>query len=189
MPVKIMIVEDDPDICEILSYNLEQEGFETEAFHNGKKALDSLLKNPPDLVLLDLMLPGLNGLEFARLLRKDEIAGKIIAGRVDGLKATHKVWMEELFNGEYGDAYFDRRYRIGQVHVIVKIEPYFVEVVTSYLRRAIVEVLVQEKPEAIPAVLAVLDLDALVIVGAYQEDRLNRMSEVTGMSVLFSVQN
>jgi len=126
---------------------------------------------------------------FYEELGKDEIAGKIIAGRVDGLKATHKVWMEELFNGEYGDAYFDRRYRIGQVHVIVKIEPYFVEVVTSYLRRAIVEVLVQEKPEAIPAVLAVLDLDALVIVGAYQEDRLNRMSEVTGMSVLFSVQN
>ncbi len=119
---------------------------------------------------------------FYAELAKDAIASKIIEGRVGGLKATHKVWMEELFNGEYGDAYFDRRYRIGQVHVTVKIEPYFVEVVTSYLRRSIVEVLVTEKPEAIPAVLAVLDLDAMVIIGAYQEDRLNRMSEVTGMS-------
>jgi len=119
---------------------------------------------------------------FYAELAKDEIAKKILEGRIDGLKATHKVWMEELFNGEYGDAYFDRRYKIGQVHVSVKIEPYFVEVVTSYLRRSLVEVLVSEKPEAIPAVLAVLDLDAMVIIGAYQEDRLNRMSEVTGMT-------
>lgn len=72
MPVRIMIVEDDPDICEILSYNLELEGYETEIFHNGQKALDSLLKNPPDLLLLDLMLPGLNGLEFTRIVRNDE---------------------------------------------------------------------------------------------------------------------
>ncbi len=77
MPAKIMIVEDDPDICEILAYNLEQEGYETEVFHNGQKALDSVLKNPPELVLLDLMLPGLNGLEFARILRKDESAGNL----------------------------------------------------------------------------------------------------------------
>lgn len=119
---------------------------------------------------------------FYAELAKDEIAKKILEGRIDGLKATHKIWMEELFNGEYGDAYFDRRYKIGQVHVNVKIEPYFVEVVTSYLRRAIVEVLVQEKPDAISAMLAILDLDAMVIIGAYQEDRLRRMSEVTGMS-------
>ncbi|OQX95609.1 DNA-binding response regulator [candidate division KSB1 bacterium 4572_119] len=72
MPVKLWIVEDDPDICEILSYNLEQEGYEVEIFHNGQKAMDSLLKSPPDLILLDLMLPGLNGLEFTRVIRKDE---------------------------------------------------------------------------------------------------------------------
>ena len=119
---------------------------------------------------------------FYTELAKDELAQKIIKGREDGLKATHKAWMEELFNGEYGDCYFDRRYKIGQVHVSVKIEPYFVEVVTSYLRRSLVEILVIEKPDAIPAVLAVLDLDAMIIIGAYQEDRFKRMSEVTGMS-------
>ena len=72
MSTKIMIVEDDPDICEILSYNLEQEGFEVEIFHNGQKALDSLIADPASLVLLDLMLPGLNGLEFTRIVRKND---------------------------------------------------------------------------------------------------------------------
>jgi len=72
MSVKTLIVEDDPDICEILSFNLEQEGYDVEIFHNGQKAMDSLLSTQPDLVLLDLMLPGLNGLEFTRIIRKDE---------------------------------------------------------------------------------------------------------------------
>lgn len=72
MSAKIMIIEDDPDICEILEYNLQQEGFDTEKFHDGQKALDAVLKDPPDLILLDLMLPGRNGLEIARIIRKDE---------------------------------------------------------------------------------------------------------------------
>ena len=72
MATKIMIVEDDPDICEILEYNLEQEGFDVVIFHDGKQALESITKEPPDLLLLDLMLPGINGLEIARTIRKDE---------------------------------------------------------------------------------------------------------------------
>jgi two-component system alkaline phosphatase synthesis response regulator PhoP len=72
MSARIMIIEDDPDICEILEYNLKQEGFHTETFHDGKRGLDVILKNPPDLILLDLMLPGRNGLEIARIIRNDE---------------------------------------------------------------------------------------------------------------------
>lgn len=72
MSAKIMIIEDDPDICEILEYNLQQEGYDIGVFHDGQKGLDAVLKNPPDLVLLDLMLPGRNGLEIARIIRKDE---------------------------------------------------------------------------------------------------------------------
>ncbi len=77
MSTKIMIVEDDPDICEILSYNLDQEGFDTVIYHDGQQALKALIKEPPDLVLLDLMLPGLNGLEFARIVRKEEATSKV----------------------------------------------------------------------------------------------------------------
>ncbi|MDZ7261220.1 MAG: response regulator transcription factor [candidate division KSB1 bacterium] len=74
---KIMVVEDDPDICEILEYNLKQEGFDVVVFDDGQKALESILKNPPDLLLLDLMLPGRNGLEMARILRKDEYTSNL----------------------------------------------------------------------------------------------------------------
>jgi DNA-binding response OmpR family regulator len=66
MNAKIVIVEDDPDICEILQYNLEQEGCEVIVFNNGSQGLSHIRKNPPDLVLLDLMLPGMNGLEISR---------------------------------------------------------------------------------------------------------------------------
>lgn len=72
MNAKILIIEDDPDICEILEYNLEQEDFDVTVFHDGQKGLEAVLKDPPDLVLLDLMLPGKNGLEIARIIRKDE---------------------------------------------------------------------------------------------------------------------
>jgi len=72
MAFRIIIVEDDPDICEILQYNLTQEDFEIQVFHDGKLALEQILKDPPHLVLLDLMLPGMNGLEITRILRRDE---------------------------------------------------------------------------------------------------------------------
>ena len=72
MSAKIMIIEDDPDICEILEYNLKQEDFDVDVFHDGQQGLDAILKQPPDLVLLDLMLPGKNGMEIARTIRKEE---------------------------------------------------------------------------------------------------------------------
>ncbi len=115
-------------------------------------------------------------------LSKDDVAAKTIAGRVDQLKASHKAWIEELFDGDYGDAYFERRYKIGEVHVKAKIEPYYVEVVTSFLRRAFAEKLAPEGSQAVQAALAILDLDAMIIIGAYHEDRMRRMSEVTGMN-------
>ena len=71
MSAKIMIVEDDPDICDILSYNLETADFDPIIFHNGKDALKACISDPPALILLDLMLPGMNGLEFTRTIRRD----------------------------------------------------------------------------------------------------------------------
>jgi two-component system alkaline phosphatase synthesis response regulator PhoP len=72
MANKIMVVEDDPDISEILQYNLEQEGFDVDVVYDGDRAIDMILNDPPDLVLLDLMLPGTNGLEIARIIRKED---------------------------------------------------------------------------------------------------------------------
>ena len=71
MASKILIVEDEPDIVELLAYHLNQAGFETEAVSNGRDALNQMRANPPNLILLDLLLPEVDGLEVCRLLKQD----------------------------------------------------------------------------------------------------------------------
>ena len=68
---RILLVEDEPDIAEILQYNLEKEGFEVDVEPRGDSALERIRASVPDLLVLDLMLPGLDGLELARLLQRD----------------------------------------------------------------------------------------------------------------------
>jgi two-component system phosphate regulon response regulator PhoB len=68
---RITLVEDDPDIAEVLRYNLVKEGFQVDVFGRGDSALAGIRTLPPDLVLLDLMLPGLDGLEICRLLKRE----------------------------------------------------------------------------------------------------------------------
>ena len=69
---KVFIVEDEPDLRDTLKYNLENEGFSVEAFSNGEAFLSSVDKNKPNLVILDLMLPGVSGLDVCRELRSNE---------------------------------------------------------------------------------------------------------------------
>ena len=71
MASKILIVEDEPDIVELLAYNLDQAGFKTEAVFNGADALERVKIELPDLVLLDLLLPEVDGLEVCRTLKRD----------------------------------------------------------------------------------------------------------------------
>lgn len=68
---KILVVDDEADIRELLRYNLEQEGYQVELIENGEATLEFLRKNRVDLVLLDLMLPGLPGLELCKQLKKE----------------------------------------------------------------------------------------------------------------------
>jgi two-component system phosphate regulon response regulator PhoB len=72
MPEKsILVVEDEEDIREVVKYNLLKEGYRVETAETGEEGLKSARTGHPDLVLLDLMLPGLDGLEVCRRLRKD----------------------------------------------------------------------------------------------------------------------
>ena len=68
---KILIVEDDPDIRELLRFNLEKAGFTLFLAEDGEKALTLARKHSADIILLDLMLPGVDGLEVCRTLKKD----------------------------------------------------------------------------------------------------------------------
>jgi len=68
---RIFVVDDEPDVVELLQTVLELEGFEVEAATDGRSALARLLANPPDLLILDLMMPDLDGMELLKLLRLD----------------------------------------------------------------------------------------------------------------------
>lgn len=71
MREKVLVVEDDPAIREALSYNLGKEGYEVQAVGNGVAALEAARGTPPDIVVLDLMLPELDGFDVTRTLRKE----------------------------------------------------------------------------------------------------------------------
>jgi len=67
----VLAVEDDKDILELVTYNLEREGFEVRGVTTGEDALKSARSKTPDVILLDLMLPGMDGLAVCRELRED----------------------------------------------------------------------------------------------------------------------
>ena len=68
---KIAVIEDEADILEVIDYNLSKEGFDVCSALNGEEGLALVKKEGPDLVLLDLMLPGLDGIEICRTLKAD----------------------------------------------------------------------------------------------------------------------
>jgi two-component system, OmpR family, alkaline phosphatase synthesis response regulator PhoP len=74
---RILIIEDDRDIVELVRYNLANEGFQVSGANDGATGLSTLKKSPPDLLLLDLMLPKLSGLDICREVRKDESLNRL----------------------------------------------------------------------------------------------------------------
>lgn len=75
---KILIVEDEISILKLLSYNLEQEGYEVESAMDGQEGLEMALENDYEMILLDLMLPSKDGMEICRELRKERVEVPII---------------------------------------------------------------------------------------------------------------
>jgi phosphate regulon transcriptional regulator PhoB len=71
MDNKILIVDDEPDIVDLVSYNLKKDGFRVVTASDGEEALHKIRKDKFDLVVLDLMLPGLQGVEICRIIRND----------------------------------------------------------------------------------------------------------------------
>ncbi len=69
---RIAIIEDESDIVEMVRYNFRKEGFEVESYSRGREGFEALRRNPPDLLLLDIMLPDEDGLSVCRRLRADE---------------------------------------------------------------------------------------------------------------------
>jgi two-component system, OmpR family, alkaline phosphatase synthesis response regulator PhoP len=72
MPARILVVEDDPDIAELVVRYLDKAGFVSERVASGREALTAVAARPPDVLVLDLMLPHVDGLEVCRLIRGNQ---------------------------------------------------------------------------------------------------------------------
>lgn len=73
----IYIIEDDPDISAIIEDNLKREGYKIKTFGDGSEGYDAVVSKKPDLIILDLNLPGMSGIEVCKYLRNDEITADI----------------------------------------------------------------------------------------------------------------
>lgn len=74
---RILVVDDEEDIRELVSYNLSRDGYMVDSAFSGEEALRVAKKNMPDLILLDLMLPGIDGLETARRFKNDSLTSSV----------------------------------------------------------------------------------------------------------------
>ena len=68
---KILVVEDDHDIAQLLAITMKKAGYEVAVTENGYEALNSIRRHPPDLVILDLMIPGIDGFEVCKEMKRD----------------------------------------------------------------------------------------------------------------------
>lgn len=70
-PFKVLVVDDENDILEFIQYNLKKEGYEVHLAHNGQEAIDIGKKIKPDLILLDVMMPVMDGIEACKIMKSD----------------------------------------------------------------------------------------------------------------------
>ncbi len=76
--IKILVVDDEPDIVEIISYNLKQENYQVFTSDNGNDAINIAYEQKPNLIILDVMMPEMNGIEVCEILRSNKIFTNII---------------------------------------------------------------------------------------------------------------
>lgn len=77
MPIHITIVEDDEDIAALVAFNLERQGWSCRLVHHGSEGWDEIRRTLPDCVILDMMLPGMDGLEIFRAMKENEATSNI----------------------------------------------------------------------------------------------------------------
>ena len=121
MSKKILIVEDESDLIKLLKYNLEKEGFRVNYASDGSIALAEVRRDPPDLVILDLMLPGLDGLEVCRQLRRSDrfVKTPVLILSARGDEADRVVGLE-LGADDYVTKPFSMREMIARVRALLR---------------------------------------------------------------------
>ena len=117
----IVIVEDEEDILELLRYHLAREGYSVTTAADGEQALKIISQKKPALVLLDLMLPGLNGLELCRILKKDPRTAAIPVMMVTAKNEESDVVLGlELGADDYIMKPFSMKVLVARVHAVLR---------------------------------------------------------------------
>jgi DNA-binding response OmpR family regulator len=115
---KILLVEDDRMLSNTLNYNLQKEGYEVLRAFDGEEALNIALAHPPNLLILDIMLPKLSGLEVCRILRKKmNVPILILTAKVE---ETDKVVGLEMGADDYMTKPFSLRELLARVHALFR---------------------------------------------------------------------
>ncbi len=121
---KILLVDDEEDILELLSYNLEREGYKTIRVLTGEDALRKIEINKPDLMILDLMLPGVDGLEITRRLKSNsKTAGLPIIMLSAKGEESDVVTGLELGADDYITKPFSPRILVARVKAMLRRDP------------------------------------------------------------------
>ncbi|MBI4845620.1 MAG: response regulator transcription factor [Candidatus Omnitrophica bacterium] len=121
MKEKILIVEDEKDIVKMLDYNLKKEGFRPLAVCDGEHALDLATREQPGLVILDLMLPGMDGLEVCKNLKKDAKTASIpVIMLTAKSQESDKVIGLELGADDYVTKPFSPRELIARIKAVLR---------------------------------------------------------------------
>lgn len=115
---KILIVDDDRNICELLRLYLEKDGFSTIVANNGAQAVEFVKKYSPDLILLDIMMPELDGWQVCRMLRK-EYDTPIIMLTAKG-EVFDKILGLELGADDYISKPFDTKEVIARIKAVLR---------------------------------------------------------------------
>ena len=118
MQYKILIVDDDENICELLRLYLEKDGFETVVANDGEQAVDFASKYSPDLILLDIMLPKLDGWQVCREIRKTSDT-PIIMLTAKG-ETFDKILGLELGADDYVSKPFDTKEVIARIKAVLR---------------------------------------------------------------------
>jgi len=121
MREKILIVEDEKDIAKMLDYNLKKEGYKTSLARDGEDALDLAVREHPDLILLDLMLPGVDGLEVCKELKKERTTSGIpIIMLTAKSRESDKIVGLELGADDYVTKPFSPRELIARIKAVTR---------------------------------------------------------------------
>lgn len=118
---RILIIEDDKDIVELVRYNLDKEGYQTVSSGDGATGLAQIKKTPPDLLILDLMLPKLSGLEVCKEIRRQEKLNRlpILMLTARGEEADRVVGLE-LGADDYVTKPFSPRELVARIKALLR---------------------------------------------------------------------